>query len=120
MAKKPKAKKRRVCLALLDDRNILRGFETRDVAADYVGEPGAVLVPDECDLAPGKYRWNPGPGRFDPVAQEVAGGGIAAPDPQALRAIWKGFRSVRAAGIVLDPETVAWLEAYGKTLDAKG
>lgn len=118
MAKKPSKKQRRVTVALLDETGLLTGFDTRDVESDWIGAAGVVLVPDGCDLAPGKYRWNAAAGRFEPLPPNEPGQGP--PPAAAMRAIWKGFRALDEQGIALPDETRRWIAAYGKTLDAKG
>lgn len=117
MAKKPT--RRRVTLARLDESGLLTGFETRKVGPNWIGESGAVIVPDDCDLKPGRYRWLASAGRFEPLPpnEPVVN---QMPEPPALRAIWKGFLSLQKAGHSFPPETEAWIAAYGKTIDAKG
>jgi len=114
-----KKKLRKVTVALLDDSGRLAGYDRRSVDADWIGEAGCVAVPDECDLAPGKYRWNAAAGRFDPLPPNEPPASET-PEPAALRAIWLGFRALRAGGQVFPAETVAWIDYYGETMDAKG
>lgn len=54
MAKKPK-KQPPVTLALLDETGLLTGYETGDAAS---ADARRIPVPEGCDLAPGKYRWD--------------------------------------------------------------
>lgn len=121
MAKQAKKKNRmrKVTVALLDETGLLAGYDRRSVGPDWIGEEGCIHVPDGCDLAPGKYRWNAAGGRFDPLppneppASEML-------EPSSLRAIWLGFKALQEGGQAFPAETAAWIEAYGKTMDAKG
>ena len=112
MAKKPKKKaapapKKNV--AILDKAGILTGYKEVSEGAE------GVEVPDK-DLEIGRYQWDGE--TFLPIAKK---------DPKkdmnagALRAIYLGLDAIRAAGVVdLPAETVAWLEWYSTTNDAKG
>lgn len=113
-----KPKSRRVTVALLDDTGLLTGYDIRTVPAELIGAPGCVRVPEGCDLAPGKYRWNAVAGRFDPLPPNEPGQGP--PPPDATRAIWAGLRAMQQQGMEFPAETRAWIKAYGETLDAKG
>lgn len=93
--------------ALLAQDGTLTGF------AAPTGAPGEVLVPDNCDLMPKKYRWD---GKaFWPIR----------PDPHAvlqqhdtLVAVARGFAAVRDSGAVTLPEqTLAWLSAVETTFE---
>lgn len=105
-----------VTFALLDDFGVLQGY---DHARRSMGAPaGSVEVPDDCDLAPGRYRWDQKIGRFHPLPPANS----LTPDiaPDALRAIWAGFKALHENGTPLPVQTLDWLAAYGKTIDAKG
>lgn len=96
--------------AILNDANVLVGY------GEPTGEPGEVLVPDDCDLIPGRYQWD---GRaFMPVlptAEQILN------QPNTLRAVAKGFAAIRDSGVVTLPdETLDWLSAYENSFDARG
>ena len=102
-------------VALLDDSGMLKGF--RVVSKPKAVQTAAqVPVPDDCDLVPGRYRWDADRGAFLPTGKATA----AAAPTDALRAIWLGFRALKEQGIVLPEETLAWMASYAKTFDAQG
>lgn len=108
MVKKAKeAKKQNV--ALIDGAGILIGY-SKDSKAE------GISVPDDCDLAPGKYRWEPkaetwlplSPVESDPTDQ-----------PHILRAIARGFIAVRDEK-PLPKETLDWLTLFEGSIDNIG
>lgn len=107
--------------AILDAAGTLTEFIECDLAG---GTPPAnyVQVPDDCDLVPGRYRWGKSAGgheAFYPIIEGAAEN--VKKEPDAIRAIFKGFRSLQRAGVVaFEAETVEWLAAYAKTIDAQG
>jgi hypothetical protein len=94
--------------AIIDAKGVLVRFERT--------EADGVMVPEDCDLAPGKYRWvgkHWVPILSEFKTQEIVG------QPDAMLAIYLGFKAIRD-GKNLPPLTLAWIEAYGKTIDAQG
>lgn len=66
MAKTTKQKTDQVTVAVLDADGVLTGYkQTAKPAKD------AIVVPDDCDLAPGKFRWDPNAGAFIPLRQKI-------------------------------------------------
>lgn len=97
--------------AILDKDGVLKGFAARQA------KKGEVDVPDACDLVPGRYVHRDG--AFWPLPPKAKKRDEL--DPDAMRAIWKGFAALRLQGVVDFPaETIDWIDAYGRTLDAKG
>lgn len=124
-AKKRKTPKRRVDdpvvqVAILDAGGVLTGYGSyhrSDIPA------GCIEVPDECDLQPGKYSYSTASCAFWPIMDETPVATTAGPvagDFDFIRAIWKGFVSLRAAGHEFPAETLAWMDQYGRSFDAKG
>lgn len=104
-------------LAMLDDHGILTGFSE--------GTPGLdrIEVPDNCDLEVGRYRWNCAAKRFDPLPRLDPWLAMPeeTPEPDTLRAIARGFMAIRDNGLVaLPPETLDWLDRYGRSIDNAG
>jgi hypothetical protein len=94
--------------AIVDANGVLLRFERT--------EADGVVVPEGCDLAPGKYRW--AGAQWVPILsafqqQEIVG------QPDATLAVYLGLKAFRD-GKPLPPVTLAWIEAYGKTIDAQG
>ncbi len=93
--------------AVIDKSGIYRGHKA--LARGAKPKAGDVMVPDDCDLGPGKYRWD---GRtFQPIV------GVA---PDLATAICEGFRAVEAQGTALPDATTAWLRWWEKRIAAKG
>lgn len=101
--------------AKLDPDGIYRGHEP--VPGKAALKPDEVEVPADCDLEPGRYRWDGA--TFLPVKS---------PEPEdvvderhTLAAIAAGFRAIEEKQPGTLPEkTLRWLKWYGKTVDAKG
>lgn len=69
---------------------------------------GQVQIPDECDLTPGRYRWDDQAKTFVPLnfaPRDVAN------MPNVLRALAQTIRSVQS-GQPLGPEALAFLQWY--------
>lgn len=101
--------------AVLDPDGMYRGHEPLPGKAAL--NPDDVEVPPDCDLAPGRYRWD---GKtFLPVKS---------PEPEdvvnehhTLVAVAAGFAAVEKALPGTLPEiTLRWIDWYEKTVDAKG
>jgi len=90
---------------------VLTGFETG--AAGKAGKL-RIEVPAECDLTPGKFKWNAEAARFDPLQVFDA---VPEDSPHTLHAIWAGFLSLSLAGHGFPPETETWLFDYGRSID---
>lgn len=102
-------------LAMLDKRGVLTGYESCAGKA-WKTRKGQVAVPDGCDLAPGRYRWD---GKtFLPLAPDGSQDRLEQ-EPDAIRAIALGF--VKLSETVELPEaTLLWLESYTRTRDGQG
>jgi len=106
-------------VAVLDAFCVLTGYE-RGLPDDYQPADGQVIVPDECDLLPGKYVWsaaaNAGNGAFIPVPR--SGSSDEAKQTNVLRAIFRGFQSIesRFPG-TLPTETKDWLNQFPGSID---
>ncbi len=101
-------------IAILDDKMIYTGMQEVDEVP-----AGAVVVPANCDLVPGKYVWSPNENTFKPISLKLPfSAGDAAnifPVP-SLIAIGLGFAAIRDAGLPLPKETLAWTAAIEKLI----
>jgi hypothetical protein len=95
-------------IAILDASGVLAGF-SHDQTAD------GVKVPDDCDLAPGKYVWSNG--AFHPVLSAFNPNG---PAPSFEAAVIKALASLRDSGSAFPPDVAAWLSSEEKTLKSVG
>jgi hypothetical protein len=98
--------------AILDPDGVYQGHEPftgRARAAD-------VMVPPDCDLPAGKYRWD---GKtFLPIRD--AGRHDLLDEPHTLRSVANGFAAIdRKWPDLLPAETKAWLAWFKTTIDAK-
>lgn len=95
-------------VARLDRSGLLTGYEDMtegSVATVTDGMPEWVDGGD-CDLKPGRYRWNPQAGRFDLIKSEKV---------EAETAIIEGFRHLRdVESITLPAATESWIAEYDK------
>lgn len=102
-------------VAKLDGAGVLLGFA--DIPADAAakvanGMPDFVEVPGDCDLKPGRYRWVPAAGKFDPVKMNKV---------DAETAIIEGFRHLRDQhGLDLPAVTESWIAEYDKRKERAG
>lgn len=96
-------------VALLDASGVLTGFDDiaqGSVANDANGMPEWVEVPDDCDLKAGRYAWDAGAGRFDPIKSAKV---------DAETAIIDMFKAVGDLPNFQIPETTArWIAEYDK------
>lgn len=101
-------------VAVLDDDGVLQGFETVKVI-----EKGRVVVPADCDLAPGRYRWDREAGAFVPLGRpgRVLEMAASAMDPVTVlgRAL-----SANRDGRPLPEDVRRWIEWFDTTIDGKG
>jgi len=111
MAKKTKGAAKAaptIRVARLDRSGLLTGYEDvpeGSVAAVVDGMPEWVEGGD-CDLKPGRYRWDPQVGRFDVVTRMKV---------EAETAIIEGFRHLRDhEGMSLPAATESWIADYDK------
>ena len=102
--------------AVLDDDGVYCGHEP--VPKRYKPKPSDVMVPDDCDLEPGGYRWDGNGKCFVPIKSPEPEDLVR--EPNTLRAIALGFQSLDQAGVTLHSDTVAWVRWFKKTMDAKG
>ncbi len=106
-------------VAVLDANGVLARYE-RGLPDDYQPSEGQIIVPDECDLLPGKYVWNSnanaGNGAFIPVPR--VGSSDEAKQPNVLRSIFRGFQAIesRFPG-TLPTETKDWLNQFAVSID---
>jgi len=103
--------------AILDAAGVLQGFE-KVPKKKWKPAAGRVPVPDDCDLAPGRYRWDGEQGTFVPLAPKGSGDATTV-DVPSIHAIALGFASLHNQGLVLHVEALAWLRAYERSLDNK-
>ena len=94
--------------AILDRFGIIQRYERTD------GE--GIVVPEDCDLPPGKYRWDKEKGQFVPIMQAF-GKPNAVDHPSAIAAIAEGFKAIRD-GKPLPIITLDWIVAYERSMDA--
>ncbi len=92
-----------IWIALIDADGVLTGF-------DETGKAAGVTVPVDCDLLPGKYRWDGD--SFQPLLDQFSKKQIVAPD--AMTAVGRGLLAIRD-GKKFDDYTLAWLSAVEKT-----
>jgi hypothetical protein len=92
--------------AVLNQAGVLTGFSEFDKSS-------GIEVPDDCDLVPGRYKWDQGLGAFIPLA---TGQDRVLDEPDAMRAIYLGFCAIRD-GQQLPKETLAWLDWYKQSFD---
>jgi hypothetical protein len=109
-------KKRKQTVAVIDDSGLLTGFRKLHVAEGWKPAADQVPVPEDCDLAIGRYRWCAPAGAFLPVVPAAPAG---AAEPNAMRAMALEI-AARAAGKPPPDEAVAWAGWYLKSVDAKG
>jgi hypothetical protein len=109
-------------VAVLDANGVLAGYE-RALPDDYEPKANEVIVPDECDLLPGKYVWgasaNAGNGTFIPITR--GGSADEAKQVNVLRAIFRGFQAIesRFPGTI-PTETKDWMTQFASSVDNKG
>lgn len=110
-AKEPAADPR-LYVAHLDDAGVYLGVIEKHVE-DRVERD--VPVPADCDLTPGRYRWN---GKaFVPLSEREAR--VAGAGPSLEQALHDYLRARETAGDPLPPRTAQWLAQFGKTIDAR-
>lgn len=120
-------------IAKLDHDGIYWGLEVKAAAALAAGdlvfcaravlegeEPlelpiGAVWVGEDCDLAPGAYRWNADDRRFVPLPK---GQRKAAPEAPSLEQALADYLRAQPADS-LPPRTSAWLAFMKTTIDER-
>jgi len=109
-AKQPKT----VAVAIVDAKGVYQGkaekLDTELVEGDFV-------VPLDCDLPAGRYKRSADGKRFDPLAPEVRAPALP---PDCLLALYALARVLDAQGTPLHAATRAWMDTYGKTVDAQG
>ncbi|MEE3046664.1 MAG: hypothetical protein VX620_15550 [Pseudomonadota bacterium] len=117
MAKKAKGAAKAaptIRVARLAPDGILSGFDevpAGSVAAVTDGMPEWVDGGD-CDLKPGRYRWNPQLGRFDAVKRMKV---------EAETAIIDMFKAIRdQAGIDMPASTAQWISDFDKRKERAG
>lgn len=99
--------------ALLDGDGVYLGMD--DIPADLLTDRHLPEVGD-CDLPPGKYRWDADRKTFLPLARPSRD----SLPPEAVRAIALGFLALSAQGAKLPRETQDWLKEYASSFDFKG
>lgn len=111
MAKKTKGAAKpapTIRVARLDRSGLLMGYEylpEGSVAGGTDGMPEWVDGGD-CDLKPGRYRWDPHAARFEPVKSDKV---------ESETAIIEGFRHLRdVEGMTLPVVTESWIAEYDK------
>lgn len=109
----PAAPGKTVTVAILDASRVFVGT-TEMLEREVTG--AHVVLPNGCDLEPGKYRHDDARGAFVPV------GDAPAPEEnlEALRAVALGFIALHDQGLTLPEETVKWLGWFVTTVDFQG
>lgn len=102
--------------AQLDANGVLTGFVRLGDGAPGADAPDRVEVPLDCDLQPGRYRWNAAERRFDPISMEPA---ERLQGLDAVRAIALALVAIRD-GKELPQYTLDWLDWYERSFDFKG
>lgn len=109
--------------AIIDEGGVLTGFRPAEENEIRTERDDVVEVPEDCDLEPGRYRWDGA--RFMPIILKAPASDE--PEPHALRAIAKGFIAIRDQKansdiwmVELPAETLEWLSFYERTIDSKG
>ncbi len=111
MAKKTKGAAKSapsIRVARLDRSGLLTGYEDIADGSKATVTDGMPEWVDggDCDLKPGRYRWDPQAGRFDPVKSGKV---------DAETAIIEGFRHLRdVEGMALPVVTESWITEYDK------
>lgn len=97
--------------AVVDAKNIYLGMfeEGAELPA------GALRIPEitECDLEPGRYRWQGD--SFVPVRRDAEGRLQESPD--MIHAIYDGFGALERQGFDFPPSTKEWMRWYATTFD---
>ena len=114
MAKKAKPKPPKIYRALLDQNGVYQGLELVRGQARATD----VIVPGDCDLEPGRYRWDGS--TFLPLPKFIEAAELVE-EPATLAAIAAGFNAVeeKFPG-TLPAITRRWLDWFKTTVDAKG
>ncbi len=101
-------------VAILNEDGVLTGFEDVEKANS---DSGRVCVPSECDLQPGRYRWDGE--TFVPVSPGAAN---ATTDDQYMAiAVALCFRALEEQkNLVLPGDTLRWLQWYENSIDNAG
>lgn len=100
-----------VAVARLDADGVYHGID--QIAVDQVSDDH-VLLPDGCDLPPGKYFWDRTAKSFMPLANPQQ---RAIEAPVALNALAWGLLAMHGAGMRLSRPCLDWLDFYIKTID---
>lgn len=109
-------------LAVLDEAQVLRGFETVDAIERWVHTKDRFPVPHGCDLALGRYRLvEHRPGRFRFVAVEHALDAAAENDAGSINVLAALTRAVLALSTGGKPtdKDIGRLTLWLGTIDAK-
>lgn len=94
-------------VAVLDEDGFFRGVTEVPAKAD------GIEVPADCDLEPGRYRWDGA--SFVPVRPLRSASIQDSPAADAaLRGLIEGCRK---AGVILPPQTLAWARWFDKTME---
>jgi hypothetical protein len=100
-----------VAVAKLDADGVYQGLDAIPVA-DVTDTH--VLLPDGCDLPPGKYLWSREKSTFLPLASPQQ---RAVEAPVALNALAWGLLAMDDAGLRLSRPCLDWLDYYIRTID---
>ena len=103
---------RKVTVAVLDASGMLTDFQKID--KDSVTKD-SVVVPDNCDLKPNRYRWNGE--TFLPVLPTAAEN--IKSDPDALKIIARALIALRD-GKKFPSDVLDWLANFETSLDNQG
>lgn len=77
--------------------------------------PGQVPVPADCDLLPGRYRWDSDKQTFMPIDR---GSPVdRTPPPEAIEGIAFGLLSAWKSGMSLHEKTLSWLDGWLTSID---
>jgi hypothetical protein len=100
-------------IALLDKNLMLKGFETVD--QEEAPSRNRIPVPRDCDLKPGRYKWDADNGRFIPTAASPEN---AVKEHHVLREVARALIAIRD-GKTFPQSVLDWLADYEVSMDNK-
>lgn len=101
------------------DGTFLGMTEIEPALIDPAQHLDAAEIGGECDLPPGKYRWDRAEKTFKPIIERLQGNDPVFTPPAEL-ALFGVIAALRRANIELPAPSADWADAYRKTIDARG